>query len=121
MRRLWKPLLYTLAGVGMLGTLTTLVGLVLDISAIDPTQGGYEPPYTDYVGTPIDWDELDITATGMAWRGYVFNTLVDCTTGLISFEVFKQQIPYRPLSPRALAVHRPAEACRDRGFNPEFE
>jgi len=115
-----QALLHTLAGVGTPSITLTLGGLALDISRFDPTQGGYEPPYTDFTGTPINWAELDTTPTGMAYRGYITNVLVDCTSGLISFEVFKQQIPFRPLSPRAIAIHQPIPACIERGFEPEF-
>lgn len=58
--------------------------------------------------------------TGMARRGHVLNFLVDCTTGMISIEVFKLKIPFRKRSPRALAVHKPREACEARGFQPAF-
>ena len=50
---------------------------------------------------------MDRTATGLAKRGYVVNVLVDGTTGMISFEVFKQIIDFRPLSDRALVVPEP--------------
>lgn len=97
-----------------------VAGLVLDVQALDQTRGGYEPPYTDYTGMPIDWDALDVTATGMAYRGRVVNILVNCTSGMMSFEIFKAEIPFRKFSPRALVVHRPREACEQRGFAPEF-
>ena len=115
-----KALLYTLAGIGTFSLGLTLVGLAFDISSFDLTQGGYEPAYTDYTGTPINWDDMDTTPTGMAHRGYVLNVLVDCTTGLISFEFFRHRIPFRPLSPRAIAVHQPILACQERGFDPQF-
>jgi hypothetical protein len=41
-------------------------------------------------------------------------------TGMISFEIYGQVIPFRPFSPRALAVHQPREACIARGFSPTF-
>ena len=58
--------------------------------------------------------------TGLAKRGYVVNVLVDGTTGMISFEVFKQKIDFHPFSDRALVVHKPREAFIAMGFNPEF-
>ena len=48
-------------------------------SPFDQTRGGYEPPYTGYTATPIDWTTLDVTADGMGHRGHVVNVLIDCT------------------------------------------
>lgn len=112
--------LFALATVGAIAFSVTAIGIALDVRDFDPTTGGYEPPYTDYTGTPIDWSRMDETATGMAKRGYVVNVLVNCTTGMLRFEIFKQAIPFRPLSPRALAIHDPRRACVERGFAPEF-
>jgi hypothetical protein len=39
---------------------------------------------------------------------------------MITFEVAFVSIDYRQVSPRALAVHQPREACEAAGFNPEF-
>lgn len=117
---LWRVALYTLAVIGGIASVTFGVGLALDISGFDRTRGGYDPPYTDFTGTPTDFSQLDQTATGMAHRGYVVNVLIDCSTGMITFEVFKQRIPWRRFSPRAIAVHRPREACEARGFTPQF-
>jgi hypothetical protein len=110
-----RTALYTFAA-----TVLFIAGLILDVQAFDRTSGGYEPPYTDYTGTPIDWTLADGTATGMAQRGRVMNILIDCSSGMITFEVFKVRIPYRELSPRALAIHQPREACLQRGFSPSF-
>ena len=108
------------AVVGVIASVVFGVGLALDIASFDPTRGGYEPPYTDFTGTPIDFGQLDQTATGMAYRGYVVNILIDCRTGMITFELFKRQIPWRVFSPRAIAVHQPRQACEARGFTPRF-
>lgn len=110
----------TFAAIGLGATILLAAGLALDVMAFDTTAGGYEPPYTDYTGTPIDWSAMDVTPTGMASRGHFVNVLVDCTSGMITLEAFKLQVPFRPLSPRAVAVHKPREACRERGFMPEF-
>lgn len=110
----------TLAAFGAVVLILLGVGLALDVRNFDPTSGGYEPPYRDFTGTPIDWSQADQTRVGMASRGYVVNVLVDCTSGMISLETFKQVIPFRPFSPRALAVHQPRDACTERGFEPEF-
>lgn len=115
-----KVLLKTFAVGGALSFILLLIGLVLDFRSFDGTQGGYEPPYTDYTGTPVDWSRTDLTESGMVYRGYVVNVLVDCTSGLVSFEVYKQVITWRAFSPRAIAVHQPREACLGRGFSPEF-
>lgn len=114
----WGVRVFAVVGViatGMLGT-----GLVLDASNFDRTRGGYAPPYDGWTGEPIDWAATDVTATGMARRGYVTTLLVDCTSGMVEVEVLKQWIPFRPLSGRAIVVHRPREACVARGFTPRF-
>lgn len=110
----------SLAAIGLLSIVLFIGGLALDASGYDNTEGGYEPPYEGWSGTPTDWDAGDTTPTGMARRGYVANLLIDCTTGMISFEIYGQVIPFRPFSPRALAVHQPREACIARGFSPTF-
>jgi hypothetical protein len=71
-------------------------------------------------GPPIDWSEMDTTRAGMARRGRVMNVLVDCETGMMTVEIFGRQIEWRTFSPRALVVHKPREACRERGFEPRF-
>ncbi|WP_156323868.1 hypothetical protein [Bacillus sp. JCM 19034] len=45
---------------------------------------------------------------------------LNCTTGMISFELYNQNIDYRVVSERAIVVHKPREACMERGFSPEF-
>jgi hypothetical protein len=110
----------SLSVIGLLFVLLFVGGLALDAGGFDNTEGGYEPPYEEWTGTPTDWDAGDTTPTGMARRGYVANLLVDCTTGMISVEIYGQIIPFRPFSPRALAVHQPREACIERGFAPAF-
>ncbi len=110
----------SLSAIGLLSIMLLVVGLALDAGGFDNTEGGYEPPYEGWTGTPTDWDVGDTTPTGMARRGYVANLLVNCTTGMISFQIYGQTIPFRLFSPRALAVHQPREACIERGFNPMF-
>ena len=112
-----KRVFFTL---GVLLTGILLTGISLDVASFDRTKGGYEAPYTGYTGEPTDWSVADCTAQGMARRGYVVTMLVNCTTGMISVEVFKQEIEFRVFSPRAIAVHKPREACRERGFEPQF-
>jgi hypothetical protein len=36
-----------------------LAGLVADIRSFDTTSGGYEPPYRDFTGDPIDWSQTE--------------------------------------------------------------
>jgi hypothetical protein len=110
-----------LAAFGALAAILLVAGFVLDVQSFDRTSGGHEPPYTSYTGEPIDWAALDVTADGMAYRGHVVNELIDCTNGMMSFEVFKLEIPFREFSPRALAVHKPRQACQERGFHPAFD
>ena len=112
--------LYPLSGIGLLSIVLLLVGFWLDFQEFDPTRGGYEPPYEGVVGDPIDWFSADRTPTGLARRGRVVNTLVNGTTGMISFEIYGLEIPFRPLSDRALVVHRPREAFIELGFDPQF-
>jgi hypothetical protein len=108
------------AAIGLVLTTLLIIGIVQDASNFDRTRGGYEPPYVGYTGEPIDWATLDVTANGMAGRGRVINVLVDCTSGMMHFELFGLAIPFREFSPRALAVHKPREACLERGFSPDF-
>lgn len=115
-----KSLAHAFAAFGVVSAILLVAGFVQDVRSFDSTSGGYEPPYTDYTGTPIDWARLDVTADGMAHRGYVVNVLIDCASGMMSFEVFKVTVPFRAFSDRALAVHKPREACRARGFRPAF-
>jgi hypothetical protein len=116
----WTHAVRAFAILGALLTGLLLFGLARDAASFDTTRGGYEPPYTGYTGEPIDWATLDVTATGMVGRGRVINVLIDCTSGMMHFEFFGAAIPFRPFSPRAIAVHKPREACIERGFSPAF-
>ena len=109
-----------LAVLGFVLTALVLGGLVADGLSFDRTSGGYEPPYTDYTGEPIDWEATHVTEEGFFKDGYVLDLYVDCTTGMVSFEVYGQRWDWRELSGRALVVHRPAEACEREGFSPDF-
>ena len=109
-----------LATVGTAAVVITAVGAGIDISRFDETQGGYEPPYENYTGTPIDWSQGAITRTGYLRPGIILDTILDCTTGMISFGVLGAQIDFRVVSERALAVHKPHEACAAAGFDPQF-
>ena len=97
-----------------------IAGLALDITGFDRTKGGYTAPYDGVTGEPVDWDSMDLTATGLVKRGYIVNVLINGTSGMISFEVFKQTFDWRTFSDRALVVHKPRDAFIKRGFSPEF-
>lgn len=116
----WRFLVYGFTIVGMVLSGLLIAGLVADGLAFDRTQGGNEPPYTDYTGEPIDWGATYVTNEGFFKDGYVLSLYVDCTTGMVSFEVLQQRWDWRELSGRALVVHKPAEACRAAGFDPKF-
>jgi hypothetical protein len=109
-----------LVAAGILLLVGIAAGLVADVRAFDQTRGGYEPPYADYTGEPIDWSNVETTPSGMRRAGYVVDVEVDCTSGMIQFAAFGLTVPFRELSPRALVVHKPRQACVHRGFDPEF-
>ncbi|TQE99692.1 MAG: hypothetical protein FKY71_07240 [Spiribacter salinus] len=115
--------LTVVSGFALIGFVTVLLlgtGVVMDVRSIDQTRGGYEPPYTDFTGEPVRWEQLDTTATGMVHRGHVVDVLIDCSSGMMTFDVFGLEIPWRGFSERALVVHKPRDACKDRGFSPRF-
>lgn len=115
-----KTIVAGFALIGFVSVLLLCIGLIRDFRSIDQTQGGYEPPYTDFTGQPIRWQELDTTTTGMVHRGYVVDVLIDCSSGMMAFDVFGLAIPWRHFSKRALVVHKPRDACEERGFSPRF-
>lgn len=115
-----KLLVRALALFGAVALLALVVGAALDLRAFDRTSGGYEPPYTGVTGEPIDWDQADLTTTGLARRGRVINTLIDGRTGMISFEFYGHAFDFRRVSERAIVVHKVREGLRHRGFEPQF-
>ena len=115
-----KFIVSVFATIGVVCVVGLILGAILDLSNFDRTSGGYEPPYQGVTGEPIDWSALDKTPTGLVRRGYVVDTHVNGSTGMISFEIFKARVDYRPLSERALVVHKAREGLIQRGFNPEF-
>ncbi len=44
------------AVLGVLFLALFLGGAIADYKSFDRTKGGYEPPYTEYTGEPINWD-----------------------------------------------------------------
>lgn len=117
---LTKVIVVGFALIGFASVLLLCIGLIMDFRSFDQTRGGYEPPYADFTGQPIRWDELDTTTTGMVHRGYVIDVLIDCSSGMMTFDVFGLTIPWRHFSERALVVHKPRGACEERGFSPSF-
>ncbi len=118
--RLRVALTRALAVFGVTVVALAVVGIVADYRGFDRTRGGYEPPYTGFTGEPIDWSEAYVTGQGFFDNNYVLDTHVDCTTGMITFDLFGLRFDYRTFSERALAVHRPREACTAAGFAPQF-
>ena len=109
-----------LAVVGLVLAALLVGGVIADGLSFDRTSGGYEPPYTGYTGEPIDWEAAHVTEEGFFKNGYVLDLYVDCTAGMVSFEVYGSRWDWRELSGRALVVHGPAEACKKEGFTPDF-
>lgn len=112
--------LWTLAAIGAVAVVLLVGGLIADYRSFDRTSGGYDPPYTGWTGTPIDWSDADRTSTGFRQSGRVLSQHLDCTSGMISFGFYGVSFDYRVVSERAIAVHRPRVACADEGFDPEF-
>lgn len=115
-----KAFIFIFTGLGLVLTLFIIIGAAADFASFDRTKGGYEPPYEGYTGELVNWDEGDLTKTGMGRRGRVINTLFNCTTGMITFEIYGKEIEFRKVSERGIKVHKPREACMERGFQPEF-
>ena len=120
-RRLRPALVRGFMVFGIVLTALLVAGTAADGLGFDRTRGGYEPTYTDYTGEPIDWErEAYVTQEGFFKDGYVIDLYVNCRTGMIGFDVFEQRWDWREFSGRALAVHKPREACERAGFDPEF-
>ncbi|GAJ98435.1 hypothetical protein [Geomicrobium sp. JCM 19055] len=83
-----KSSVYLLATIGAFAILLFISGLILDLRSFDETKGGYEPPFENFTGEPINFDELDQSAEGIVGRGYTVNILLNCTTGMVTFEFF---------------------------------
>lgn len=120
-RRIRNIFIYTFAVLGVGFSVLLLAGLFIDFRNFDQTSGGYEPPYTSYTGEPIDFDAGYRTEDGIYSPGWVWSSEVNCNTGMITFHFFNNfETEFREVSPRAIAVHKPQEACQKRGFEPEF-
>ncbi|WP_322409999.1 hypothetical protein [Microbacterium invictum] len=119
-RRVGRAFVSGFAVIGVVATGAVITGGIIDFTNFDRTSGGYEAPYTGWTGTPIDWTAGGVTEEGFRNDGLVIDTLLDCTSGMISFDVYGIEIPFRVVSERAVAVHRPVEACEAEGFSPDF-
>jgi hypothetical protein len=106
--------------VALVTVLLVATGAALDYRSFDRTRGGYEPPYEGWTGTPIDWGTTERTEHGFRQRGYVVSAHLDCTSGMLTFEVGPFSIDFRTVSARAIAVHQPQAACEAEGFAPRF-
>ena len=106
--------------IGTVYTFYVLLGLTIDITSFDQTKGGYEAPYTGWSGTPVDWDKMDQTTTGLVKRGLVIDVHIHGTTGMMTFQLLGIRYDWQTPSERALIVHQPREALIRRGFKPEF-
>lgn len=115
-----KYIILAFAIIGIITVTYGIIGLYLDISTFDKTKGGYEYPYENWTGKPVDWDRMDTTKTGLVKRGHVIDVYVNGTTGMISFEFFGIKKEWQTFSDRALKVHKPKEALIRKGFSPEF-
>ncbi|MDX1485745.1 MAG: hypothetical protein R3229_14830 [Alphaproteobacteria bacterium] len=94
-------MLKLLALFGALMLIVIILGVVTAIRGFDETRGGYEPPYTDFTGEPIDWSPLDRGPEGFVKRCHVIDVLLHCGTGMISLSLFGLEWQWRQLSPCA--------------------
>ena len=120
LNRIGKIAVATFTLIGMVTTGFVIGGVTHDYLSFDQTSGGYAAPYTDYTGTPVDWDAAARTNEGFLGAGLVVDTRLDCSTGLITFTFYGVEVPFRVMSNRALVVHKPVEACEKYGFEPDF-
>ena len=96
------------------------IGLVADIRGIDRTTGGYDYPFDGWSGETINFSTMLQTQEGLYKSGYVVDQFFNCSTGLITWEIFGiLKGEFRKFSERAIVIHKPQDECRARGFNPE--
>lgn len=108
------------AALGAAAVTLLTIGIAIDVANIDQTSGGYEAPFDGWTGTPIDWSANTVSVEGFRQPGLVMDILYNCTTGMISAETFGVEVNFRVLSERAVAIHKPVEACEAEGFSPDF-
>jgi hypothetical protein len=105
------------------GVLISLVGIIYNDSRyIDQTSGGYTYPYTDYTGEPYNYDDFELNSVGFRnTNGLILEYQINCTTGMITGFLGPIAIDYRVLSDRAVVIHKPQLACKEKGFTPEWK
>lgn len=109
-----------LAIIGAVAILGGSIGVIFDYQDFDRTSGGYDAPYTDWTGTPIDWNAGAVTSDGFYKPGRVIDVSLNCTSGMVTFHAFGFAQDWRKVSPRAIAIHQPRQACEAADFEPQF-
>ena len=97
-----------------------ITGVALDILNINPNKGIFDLPSRGFSGIPISYTEMDQTQMGLVKRGYVLDFHLDCTSGMVTLEVFKQKFLLRQVTKSEIAVHKPRETCILKRFKPKF-
>lgn len=69
---------------------------------------------------PIDWDTKERTEVGFVETGTLFDFELDCTTGRLRAKTPVMDVDLMTVDPPWVAKHDTDEACRERGFDPEF-
>lgn len=115
--RIRRSLVTFLAVVGFVMPTYLIGAAFIDIATTDQTRGGYTAPYTDFTGTPIQPEQAALEGDQLVIRGRVLDSEISCRTGMWVFDIVGFDIPYRPVSERALVIHRPQDFCRAAGFD----
>jgi hypothetical protein len=116
-RRLRRGAVALLAVLGLVFPAYLIGAAAIDVLSTDQTQGGYAPPYTDFTGQPIQADQAALEGDQLVIRGRVLDSEISCRTGMWVFDIVGFDIPYRPVSDRALVIHRPQDFCGAAGFD----
>jgi hypothetical protein len=116
-QRIGRGLISFFAGLGLLLSGYIVIADIVDVFSTDQTRGGYEAPYTDFTGTPIQIEQVALEYDQLIIRGRVIDSEISCRTGMWNFNLLGLTIPYRTVSERALVVHQPQAFCRAAGFD----
>jgi len=73
--------------------------------------------FTD-INNDINFDQLDLTNTGIVKRGYLLDAHLNCSNGFLGISVFKTRLYYKPLKPKIKEKYKAKQACQKRGFTP---
>jgi hypothetical protein len=93
-----------------------------DAQQFDTTQGGYSYPYSDYTGSPYNFNTFELNSVGFRKTdGLILEFQINCTTGMITGFLGPIAIDYRVISERAIMIHKPQVACKEKGFNPQWK